>query len=156
MSELYDAVAAFFMHYGWSFAASADGSALTAEFVGEQGTWTCLGIFDEQQRQFRFYSLCPVIVPEPRRPRLAEYLTRANNGLPIGNFELDYAGGQVRFKTSIDVEEDRLTPALVKQMVLPNLATMQKYLPGIIRLLQEDLLPAMVIAEIEGETTASA
>jgi len=34
-----------------------------------------------------------------------EFLTRANYGLNIGNFEMDFQDGEIRFKTAIDVEE---------------------------------------------------
>lgn len=53
-------------------------------------------------------------VPEDRRLALAEFLTRANYGLFIGNFEMDWQDGEVRYKTSIDVAGDRLSTALVQ------------------------------------------
>ncbi len=58
--------------------------------------------------------------------------------------------GEVRYKTSIDVEGDELTPALIRQMVYANILTFDKYLPGIMRVMYGDTPPAEIIAEIEG------
>ena len=54
---------------------------------------------------------------------IAQFLTPANYGTLIGNFELDFKDGEIRYKTSIDVEGDRLTPALIKRLVYSTLAT---------------------------------
>ncbi|MEB3294607.1 MAG: hypothetical protein VKJ24_15735 [Synechococcales bacterium] len=47
------------------------------------------------------------------------------------HFELDFNDGEIQYKTSIDVEGDRLTPALIKRLVYTNVAMMDDYLPGI-------------------------
>jgi len=44
-----------------------------------------------------------------------KFLTRANYGMMIGNFEMDFTDGEIRYKTSIDVEGDKLSSALIKR-----------------------------------------
>jgi hypothetical protein len=51
--------------------------------------------------------------------------------MTIGNFELDYTDGEIRYKTSIDVTGDRLTAALIQRLVYINVTMMDEYLPGI-------------------------
>ncbi|MBP0018071.1 MAG: hypothetical protein J7647_10995 [Cyanobacteria bacterium SBLK] len=70
----------------------------------------------------------------------------------LGNFELDFEDGEIRYKTSIDVESDRLTPALIKQIVYPNVMMMDEYLPGILAVINGDKTPREAIAQIEGLT----
>ncbi len=67
---------------------------------------------------------------------IAEFITRANYGLVIGNFELDFSDGELRYKTAIDVEDDNLSFALIKQMVYANVIIMDKYLPGIMAVIE--------------------
>lgn len=43
-------------------------------------------------------------VPDARRLEAAEYLHRINYGLLLGNFEMDYDEGEVRFRTSLMAE----------------------------------------------------
>lgn len=80
---------------------------------------------------------------------MAEFLTRANYGMLIGNFEMDFTDGEIRYKTSIDVEGDRLTSPLMQQIVYANVRTMDRYLPGIRKVIETDLTPAEIIASIE-------
>jgi hypothetical protein len=63
-------------------------------------------------------------------------------------------GSSKRFrscKTSIDVEGDRLSAALIKQVVYTNVTMMDEYLPGILSVIYGNVSPAEAIAQIEGE-----
>jgi hypothetical protein len=149
MGEILDIATTFFKEDGWPFQQLEGQPILQIGFQGDNGQWTCFAQAREEQAQFVFYSVCAAKAPEARRPALAEFLTRANYGLIIGNFELDWGDGEVRYKTSIDVEGDRLTPALVKQMTYANVVMMDRYLPGIMRVIYGDVPPAQAIAEID-------
>jgi hypothetical protein len=89
-----------------------------------------------------------VVSREKKWPAL-EYLARANFSLIIGNFEIDFDSGEVRFKTSIDVEGDELTYALFKPVVYANLFLTERYLPGLQAVLFEDIMPRAAITAIE-------
>ena len=70
-------------------------------------------------------------------------------GMTIGNFELDYTDGEIRYKTSIDVEGDQLTSALIKNLVYTNVRMMDEYLPGITAVIEAGVSPEEVIWAIE-------
>lgn len=72
----------------------------------------------------------------------------------LGNFELDFSDGEIRYKTSIDVEGDRLTPALVQNLVYTNVMMMDQYLPGITAVLEQGLSPAEAIHWVEQQGAA--
>ncbi|MDK2882876.1 MAG: hypothetical protein PWQ41_39 [Bacillota bacterium] len=139
----------FFTEDDWKFARIEGKPILSLPCSGRNGNWQCWAEAREEQQQFIFYSVCPIKVPEGKRLAVAEYLTRANYGLVIGNFELDFNDGEVRYKTSIDVEGDELTPALVKNLVYANLSTMDRYLPGIMGVVYANLSPQQAIAQVE-------
>ena len=82
---------------------------------------------------------------------MAEFLTRANSGMIIGNFELDFADGEIRYKTSIDVEGDSLSSSLIKRLVYANVTMMDEYLPGIMSVIYGDVEPKDAIAQIESQ-----
>lgn len=150
MGELFDVVVAFFDHEAWPYTQLAERTVLRLSATSENGDWSCFAQVKEEQQQFIFYSVAPSNAPAERRTALAEFLTRANYGLVLGNFELDWDDGEIRFKTSIDVTGDRLSPALLTQVIYPNAYTMGRYLPGIRAVLTEDITPAEAIARIEG------
>ena len=150
MGAILDTAIAFFQEDGWPFQPLEGQPILQIGFQGDNGQWVCFAQAREEQAQFVFYSVVAARAPEARRPALAEFLTRANFGLIVGNFELDWDDGEVRYKTSLDVEGDQLTPALVKQMAYANVVTMDRYLPGIMRVIYGDVSPAQALAEIDG------
>lgn len=149
MTQIMETAIKFFKEYDWPFSKSEDEAVLRTAFQGSNGEWPCYVFASEEQQRLTFYSVCPVRAAEDKRMAVAEFITLVNHGLIIGNFELDFDDGEVRFKTSIDVEGDRLSTALVKRMVLPNAAMMDIYLPGIMKVIYGNASPAQAVAEIE-------
>ena len=154
-SKILTTLVEFFEIEDWPFSQVEDDSALSLAFKGENGQWMCYARAKEAKEQFIFYSICPVNAPDDKRLAMAEFLARANYGLSIGNFELDFTDGEIRYKTSIDVEGDRLTPALVRSLVFTNVMTMDTYLPGIMAVIYSKVSPKDAIAQIEGQPPAS-
>jgi len=152
MSALFDTLVRFFEDEDWTF--HADAPVVHFPFKGEYGRWTCRAKAREEQRQVLVLSLCPVNAPVARRAEAGEYLHRANFGLVRGNFELDYRDGEIRFKTSADVEEAMLqqpTWATLRALVHMNLAMTDRYLPGLLRVLYGAENPARALARVEGD-----
>ncbi len=152
MGVIFDALVKFFEEDDWKYTPHPDEDFIHLGFSGENGKLDCFARAKEKAGICIFYSLCPVKVPERLRPAMAEYITRANYGLMYGNFEMDYSDGEVRFKTSIDVQDDRLTSGLIKPLIYANIALMDKYLPGIMAVVYGNASPKEAIEEIEGKS----
>jgi hypothetical protein len=95
-----------------------------------------------------FYSVCPVVAADDK-VAMAEFLTRANFGLAVGNFEMDWESGAIRCKTSLDIEGTDLNEALVEGLVNANLITTERYMPGLRAVAENGAVPADAINEIE-------
>ena len=149
MSEIFEAVINFFKENNWLFFQMEQEPALQMSFQGENGQWMCLVKVREEQEQLIFYSISPVKVAENKRLVMAEFLSRANFGLSIGNFELNFADGQIRYKTSIAAKGNGVNSALIGQLIFANLLTMDEYLPGIMSIIYTELSAVEVIAQIE-------
>lgn len=149
MGQLLDTVLGFFERDEWPIWPLEDQTAFTTRYAGDNGKLNCLARVREDHVQFMFYSACPVNTPEDKRPSMAEFVTRANYGLIMGNFEMDYRDGEVRFKTSIDVDGGELTDALIRNMVYSNVMTMDRYLPGIMALMYGGATAEEAIAQVE-------
>lgn len=148
--QLFVLVLQFFQDNDWSYEIVKENTILRLPVQANNGEWFCYAEIREEQQQFRFYSVCPVKAPPEKRLAISEFITRANYGLSIGNFELDFTDGEVRYKTSIDVEGSQLDPALIKQLVYHNVMTMDEYLPGIMKTIYSDVTSEEAITEIEG------
>jgi hypothetical protein len=150
MGQILDVATRFFEEDDWTFTHLKERPILRMGFRGQNGEWTCYAQAREEQEQFVFYSVCPVKAPEERRLPVAEFITRANYGMIIGNFELDLSDGEIRYKTSIDVEGAELTSPLIRHLVYAGVLTMDRYLPGIMAVIYGGQDPAQAVAQIEG------
>ncbi len=119
-------------------------------FSGEHGRVACFAQIRMELEQFLFYVMAPTKAAVEQRLRVAEFITRANYGLRIGNFELDFRDGEVRYKSSLDFEGVELTPALIRNAIYPAVQTMDRYLPGLMSVIYGSTSPEEAIAEIEG------
>ena len=134
---------------GWESDEEIGRQALKINVRGRNGNWVAIALTLESEDQALFVSICPIQAPESKRASMAEFITRANFGMAIGNFEMGYEHGDIRFKTSIDVEGTLLIPPLVQQLVPINLQMMDKYLPGIMRVIEKDMAPEKAINLVE-------
>ncbi len=146
MGRIYTALLQFFDD--WFFAQNDEETFLRLFYSGKHGDWDAYAQARDEQGQFIFYSVLPQSVPEDQRPAMAELLTRLNYGLILGNFELDYDDGEVRYKTSIDVEGSELTPELIKPVVYANLGTMDQYWPALAAVAAGHAAPQAALALI--------
>ena len=147
--KIFEAIINFFTEDDWAYTKIQGEPTLRLAFQGQNGKWTCYAKAREQQQQFVFYSICPVKVPETKNLAIAEFIARANFGMIIGNFELDFTDGEIRYKTSIDVEGANLTFTQIKRLVYANVMMMDQYLPGIMSVIDSDVEPKDAIAQIE-------
>lgn len=144
-----DAMVRFFTEDKWKFQRNEGEPVLRMGFKGKSGTWTCHAHALEDSRRFVFLSVMQSPVPEDKRLAVAEFLTRANYTLLLGNFEMDFSDGEVRYKTAIAVDDGGLTQAMIKVMVYTNVLSMDRYLPGIMSVIEGGASPEAALADIE-------
>ena len=128
----FEAVGKFMEEDGWHPQPLDENFVYRAYFVGHNGEVTCFAQVRPDLEQFIFYVVMPVRVPANMRVTVAEYITRTNYGLRIGNFEMDFDDGEVRYKSSLDFEGVELTTGLIRNAIYPAVQTMDRYLPGLL------------------------
>jgi hypothetical protein len=132
----------------WPFQ-SLDETTLKIDIDGKVANWVVLIKVLEEIGQLLIYSISSNKAPQPQRNAVQEFLTRANFGLRIGNFEFNIDTGEIRFKTSLQFAGETLAPEMIEQCLLINMFTMEKYLPGILQMIFTDSSAATVLASIE-------
>ena len=147
--QMFDQLVNFFTNDDWSFTRLQGEPVLYTAIKGKNGEWNCFAQIRDEQAQFVFYSIYPTEAPEDKRLAIAEFLTHANSGMILGNFELGFEDGEIRYKTSIDVTDDFLSQSLIKQLVYANVSMMDEYLPGIRSVIAGEATPVEAIRKIE-------
>lgn len=150
--NVYDLLQKHFSENGWKYTTVPKDRVILIAFDNnnDHDKIRCLGKLIEEYSQFIFYSVCPHGTPESKRVAMAELLTRINANRVLGNFELDFDDGEIRYKTSLDYEGIELTTAKwLENLVNVNVTMMKNFLPAILNLINSDMTPLQVFNSIE-------
>ena len=149
---IFDAMLAYFDKDDWKYAQIPNQTILRMGFGGKNGNWTCYAQTREDEQQFILYSVMPSNVPEEKRQDIAEFTTRANYNLVVGNFEMDYSDGEIRYKTAINLTNIEPTHALFHGLVIPNVYTTDRFFPGIMAVLYAGVSPEDAVMQIRNSS----
>ncbi len=119
-------------------------TVLRLDGEGANGSWILWIETREDDDLCIVWSSWPQEIPLERRGAVMELVTRVNTDIQVGAFELDLSRGQLSFRTSLDVTDDRLSEALLARLVGANVETFDDYLPALDRVLAgEDPVTAL-------------
>lgn len=150
--SLIEPVAEFFQSMGWEANKLEKVPVITSGLQLPNGEVDIyIHAHDDRKRLLVYVRPKGLEVPREQMRPIAEYLTRANYGLPLGNFELDMMDGEINFKTSVELAGCELSPAMVRPLVLTGVETLNYYLPGLQQVLAGEATPAQAIAAIEAD-----
>ena len=153
MASIYDAIKHHLETNDLAFIEKQDKDTILLPMGADKVRFDCVARAVEGQARFVFYSLCPIKSPEAKRIEVAETITRANYGLMIGNFEMDFSDGEIRYKSSMDVDPSvGLTDSMIKDTILANLSTHDRYFPALMDVIYGASTPTEAIAKIENQT----
>lgn len=148
MSTQIDVLETVMKQNGWPYT-QVDEDTIRFDVIGQAGNWVAYAKFFEQGQMMMVFSMCTSLTPANKLVAMAEFITRANFGLKIGNFELDFNDGEVRFKTSVRFVGQENREAAIEQLITANVLTMDEYLPGLMALLHGGVSPTEAIALVE-------
>ena len=148
--NVHDVLLKFFKDEKWPAEESAELRVLRAGYQGKNGKAVCYAKWNEDDNLVTFYAVPQLPVSREKISALMEFITRANFGLPVGNFEVDLEDGELRFKAGIDVEGSQLDVPMVRQLVYSSLVTLDRYLPGLEGVLEHNESPKDAVSRVEG------
>lgn len=144
----------FFAGQPWRFHEQPERNLVSFDYVGTAATWRTYVTAFEEAQQVAVYGVIPFAIDPAHRVAVAELLTRINFGLVIGNFELDYADGESRYKTSLDFEGAELTDPLLLQLVRSNLSVVDRYLPALVAVAEGRLSVGDALQSLDSSAAA--
>lgn len=120
MSRIVDTATAFFAGQRWPWRRIEQPAAIEVSSIGPEPRWKNYAQAKQGERVFVYYSVCPRKVPEERRATVASFLCHVNFGLLVGAWEMDMDDGEVRFRTSLDVEYEAISQQAIARIVIHN------------------------------------
>jgi hypothetical protein len=148
--DAFETLGQFLEEDGWYPQQLDDKYIYRMGFSGKNGQLVCYAQVRVDLEQLLIYAVAPVKVPEENRVAVAEFITRANYGLRIGNLEMDFGDGEIRYKSSLDFEGETLTAQFIKMAIYPAVQTLDHYTPGLMAVIYGGKSAEEAVAEVEG------
>lgn len=102
------------------------------------------------EKEIQAMAFSPINAEASSYADVVEFITRANYGLKVGKFEMDYRDGEVRFQACLPCRENVPDLADVEHTVDMPMLMLQRYGDGLVKNLMGFGDPAADIQEIEG------
>ena len=133
MKKIKDIVKAFFQDADWHYE-ELNEEILRSGIKGEESDFDLIFHCEEDRQTLLLIGMKTNLIPEPFRPQAAELLTRANYILNLGSYGMDYSDGEFRFRIGIDVEDGKLSIAMVRNITFITCRMLEQMYPCIMKL----------------------
>ena len=147
-ASLFEFVGDWLSANDWQITAHAAGGWYAMSYHGLHADWRVIVDCSETaaSRRVLVYSVFPVRVPAGRRSAVSEFLTRANYGMPLATFELDFDDGEVRLRTVAETADSSISGETIDRLLMANLGASDRYLPALLGVAFGRLDPAEAVA----------
>ena len=136
------------MRLSWQSSDARTGIFLDG-YPGAAATYRIVAEVDESARLFQVFGDAPTFIPEGSRPALAETITRANDRLRNGKFELDLDNGRLRFSVCQVLSGAGLDHDVIERLLRLPLTMLDLYLPAVLSVIYGNELPKDAIRCVE-------
>ena len=137
---MFHEILAYFQHQKWKyFLPEADKTIAILGINIEKGQFTCILDVEEDNNKFIFFSIYPKLVPLELRNELGKLLLTINYRLYLGSFEMDFANGEIRVKTSLIYDNLPVSKKIIGHLIEGNISIMSQYFDLIHTLLAQKI-----------------
>jgi hypothetical protein len=130
LARIHDAVVQYLAGHRWPYEDHGHYLAVPVPMNEARGPLLAYFVVDEDDELLLVHTPVPAEIAADRRAAVALYLTRANYGLPIGNFEMDLDSGELRYKASVDVSGTEINDAVIDHLFLASVTALEHYAGG--------------------------
>ena len=148
MDQLQDCMKAYLDRIGCRYRRSETENLYTFALQGRKGVYPML-LYAKAPFLICIARL-PLYIPDARRLEVAEYLHRVNFGLLLGNFEMDYDEGEVRFRTTLAADE-RVGDAILDRYIQMPAAMLDQYAAGLYAIVFDGEIASAALEDTETE-----
>ena len=144
--SLFERVAGYLDTNDWHYTADTEKNYFSMGCrIKEASVRIVIDVFESDDwRRLLTFSTYPVLVAEHRRAAVVEALTRINYQLVYGNFEMDLADGEVRFRTVVEAEKE-LDDPMIDRVLNANLRAADRYFAALMTITYGNASPDTVI-----------
>lgn len=93
----------------------------------------------------------PLKIAQERRQSVADFITRANYGMILGNFQMDFVDGEIGYHVAHVLENSTVSDELIQRLFSAALRMADRYFPALMQHLHGGMTPedAVYLAELD-------
>ncbi len=101
-------------------------------------------------RTVLFETKLPMNIPEKSREAVSSFLTRANYGLLVGCFQMDFSDGELTYNAAgCHDEDDALSDDVIRRLTYVGFNMFDRYLSGVFAIVYSGMDPEQAYEDIE-------
>jgi hypothetical protein len=120
-------IAAYLKEVDIRFEYDLERGLFTFGIKGENCQWRMHIQYDHERNSILVLSTYPIIASDANKIKVAELLTRLNEGFGLGCFQMNFESGEIMFRIGHIVQEGSLDEATFKRLFYINLNTTDQY-----------------------------
>jgi hypothetical protein len=132
----------------WKY--TTNNHTITFGIAGENGNFRCVADVIAEENRFIFFTIYPHAIPDNKRNAMAELITRLNFGRFLGNFEMNYDNGELRYRVSLYYGTLIPNEDIVKEMLFTSIVSMDVAFTAIHALIEQNISPNQAYQSIKG------
>ncbi len=141
----------FFKEKDWAYEHDTIHGVFSIEAGLECKLGSALVVYQAMDEAFLTYTTIAEEAKNEVKSIVAEYLHRANYGLPNGNFEFDYDTGAIHFKTYFDCPGGVVTDKQLEDSMAIGLTLFDRYGDGLYEILRSRSMAKELIEKTEDQ-----
>jgi hypothetical protein len=149
MNAAYERLVQHLDEHDVRYRANTDAGSICVDFQGDVGTYRVIASVDDDGELFEVLGFASVRIPEGARPSIAETIVRANYGLRVGKFEMDYDDGELRFQVAHVLTDGVLDDTIIARSFGTAMTMLDRYLPAILSVVYGNELPKDAVRSVE-------
>ena len=149
MEITFENLVEFFEAEGLRHEAHPEGGVVIAGFEAQNLSVRIFFALQSDEGLLQLFAPLPSKIPQGCRPAIAEAIARANYGMKMGKFELDYSDGELRFQIANAFAAEGLDAAIIQRLIGTAIHTVDRYFPAVMSIVYGNELPADAIRHVE-------
>jgi hypothetical protein len=124
-----------------SYQTDYDRKTLATSLHGENAHFRIYVSVDEEASLLQIFAIVPVVVPGGCRTLVAEAVVRANYGMKVGKFEMDFSDGELRFQIGVPFSAGSLDDEIVRRLLGTAVKVTDLYFPAFMSIIYGNEIP---------------
>lgn len=149
MNATYERLINLFDERELQYRTNCENQSVCTDLRGRVGTYRIVAQVDNEVDLFHVFGYSPIVIPEGSRPAIGETVARANYGLRVGKFEMDFDDGELRFYASQVLADDGLAEDVIDRLIRTTISMLDMYLPAILSVVYGNEMPKDAIRQVE-------